>query len=621
MYGYWGKLLRVNLSELSYQIEHIPEEVIFKFVGGGALGAHYLIKEVPAGVDPLSIENKVIFAVGAMQAINVPGNAKWSIMTISPLTGTFADSAGTGRLAMSFKKCGYDAMIIEGRADKPIYLYLHDDGVEFRSASNIWGQFTRETSEMIKEELGNKRINALNIGPAGEKMHPIACVTCDGHSFAGREGVGAVMGSKNLKAVACWGSREVPVYDKENADRVCRELFKLIHTNGAGQRQFGTTGSVSKLEAMGNLPIKYWRGEAFAFQATKISAPYYNELLNVKPRPCENCPVGCHRHIDVMLDNGEHLDCNGPEYETLGMFGSNCMVSDLLAVCKANDLCNQYGIDTVSAGAYVAFLMECYEYGWITDNDIGGIQLLWGNGEAMLDILERIIHLDGIGEIFKRGIKGAASLIGHEADKIIVQVKNSDYAAHDGRVAYAMGLNYATGTRGACHMRGANLGWVTGRTIPELDLCDPVDPHNPETSPLCCRLAQITSALLNNLTLCYFMVGNGFSLSKQAEVFNLICGTQLDPKELCLTAERGHILQRLIGNRNGYRRKDDTIPEKMKISALVGPRKGLAFTDEMFNKMLDAYYSLFGYDSNGVPTKECLLSLDLAEYLDYIPQT
>ncbi|NCB17723.1 MAG: hypothetical protein EOM65_16315, partial [Synergistales bacterium] len=287
--------------------EDIPEKVFDLLLGGSGLGAKILLEETPAKVDPLSPENKLIFAVGAFQGVNFPGNGKWSVITKGPLTGTFLESAGTGHWAPYFKKCGYDAVVFEGKASSPVYVVIRDDSVEFRDAAFLWGKDTVETGVLIKEDLGDKRINALNIGPSGEILNPIACVTCDGHSFAGRGGAGAVMGSKNLKAVAAWGTKEVPVYDREKASEYAKEIFKLLHEQGEGFRNHGTPTVMVPLEEIGDVPIKYWRGDENKHGAYLLGAPRYTEYLNVKPLPCINCPVGCHRHIHFEYPDGTVL--------------------------------------------------------------------------------------------------------------------------------------------------------------------------------------------------------------------------------------------------------------------------------------------------------------------------
>jgi len=622
MLGYWGKLLRVNLSTGKTSVETIPDETLRNFFGGPGLGAEILLREVPPMCDPLSEDNKLVFTIGAMQAVNAPGSAKWMVNTISPLTNCFCDSAGAGRWASHLKKSGYEALVIEGKSEKPVYLYIHDDEVEIRDASELWGLDTHETGVKIKEMIGNRRINALNIGPAGEMMHPIANITCDGHSFAGRGGTGAVMGSKKLKAIAAWGTKKVEVFDREGAEAFSKELFKLCYDGGARQRAFGTSGTAVGVEESGRLPVRYWRGEKFEGSIKKMCGPYMNEMLNVKPLPCENCPIGCHRHIDVDMPWGEHLNTNGPEYECIGLQGSNVMVDDLYYISKANDLTNLAGIDNISAGAWVGFLMECYEYGWLTDEDFDGRSLKWGDGEALVYATEKICKLEGIGKIFKGGIKGAAKEVGREADKIIVHSKNLDYAAHDPRVALPMMISYATLSRGACHVRSGAIQYGAGNGYPDYGLeFSMADRFNIEKAGIAAKIAQDSSSVTNCVAICVFLAGAGFSPRNQMKMFKFLTGEDYDFDHFIHVGERANNIERAINCRQGIRRKDDFLPEKMKIPALVGGRAGNpAYTDEMFQAALDKYYEARGWTKDGVPTPETFRRIGLEDYIRYIPQ-
>lgn len=619
MYGYWGKLLRIDLTNQTYQSEDIPEELFRKYIGGAALGAKILLEETPAKVDPLSPENKLIFAVGPLQGVNFPGNGKWSVITKGPITSTFLDSAGTGHWAPYFKKTGYDLVVIEGKAAKPVYLYIHDNGVDFKDASALWGKDTVETGELIKAELGDKRINALNIGPAGEIMNPVACITCDGHSFAGRGGAGAVMGSKNLKALAVWGTKAVPIKDKAKADELSKELFKVLRKNGAGFRDHGTPTVMMPFEEMGDAPIKYWRGDVWHKGAATIGAPHYTEFLKVKPLPCINCPLGCHRHIHLDLPSGGKLVGNGPEYETLGLMGSNLLMEDLPAICQANDLCNRAGVDTVSTGAYIGFLMECYEAGWLTPEQTGGKAIRWGDGETLVELTRQIIKQEGLGELFKNGIRGAAAAVGHEAKKIIVEVKGLDYPAHDPRAVFGLGVNYATSPRGACHERGNPQASALGLFYPELDMEGPPDRFAEDQAGYCAYIYQSTSLVYNALTLCKFMVGAaGLTLTEICAGVEAITGWDFEPKELFKCGERAYLLQRLVNVRDGIRRRDDTMPAKMGLKALVGGRADKSPLPS-FEKALDDYYKLRGLDERGIPTVAKLKELGMEEFIQFVP--
>ena len=615
MFGYWQKLLRVDLSKSSYKVEEIDEKSIRLLLGGAALAAKYILEELPPKIDPLSSQNKIIFAIGFMQAVNYPGNAKWSVVTKSPLTGTFMDSAGTGAWAPQLKKAGYDMLIIEGKAPEPTYLYINDDKVEFRSAAKIWGKDSIGTGEAIKEELGDKRINTLNIGPAGEILNPIACVTCDGHSFAGRGGAGAVMGSKNLKAVAVWGTKQTPVAEEDKAKEHAKELFKALHETAKGGG--GTPDVMVPLEALGDVPIRYWRGDVWHEGAKMIGTPRYTEFLNVKPLPCQNCPVGCHRHIHLKLGDGSVLEGNGPEYETLGMFGSGLCIDDLAAIALANDKCNRAGVDTISVGSFIGFLIESYESGFISAEEIGMIPR-WSDSATLQFLVDKILKLEGVGKLFRKGIRGAVEHIGKDSAALAVEVKNLDQPAHDPRAVYGLAVNYATSPRGACHERGNPQASALGLFYPDCEMDAPPERFSDDHAGYCAYVYQNTSMLFNNLTICKFMINNGgLTISDIAKELEYTTGIKYSNMDLLETSKRGMALQRLINVRDGITKSDDTLPPKMRQAAIVGGRAGKAPLN--FDSMLKDYYALRGWDDSGIPTKDSLEKLGLEDFIKYLP--
>jgi aldehyde:ferredoxin oxidoreductase len=625
--GYWGKVLRVNLTNKSYQVENVDESVWEKFIGGSGYGAKVLIEETQPKVDPLSEENKIVFGVGLWQAVKAPGSAKWSVVTKSPLTKTYLDCAGAGHWAPLFKKAGYDALIIEGKSEKPVYININDDKVEFKDAAHIWGKDTIKTTEFIKEELNNKRVSILNIGPAGEIMNPIACITCDGHSFAGRGGAGAVMGSKNLKAIATFGTKEVLVFNPDKAKELAKKVFKFISDNVGGHGEtYGTTQCVGPNEKSGDLPMKYWTQDTWP-EVEKISTPRYNEVLSVKPHFCANCPVGCHRHIQVKEPKKWALEGNGPEYETLATMGGSYLCSDLAAICKANDICNRMGVDTISAGAWICFLAECWEKGLINEKDTDGIEIKWGNGEVLVELTEKITKLEGIASWFKNGIVGAAEKIGPETKDIIVQVKNLDYPAHDPQVknldypahdprfSAALGVNYATSTRGACHVRGPVFDSMH-LFYPNIFKGDFAE-DNEENIPKRTFMVQNINGFYNQVSLCCFMGPfGGMKIEDVIDIINAVTGWNWSQEDLMEAGSRAFTLERLINVRDGFDRKSDTLPKKMTIAAKTGGRAGRI--SPSFESNLEKYYEIRGWDQQGHPTKETMKNLGLEEYIEYI---
>lgn len=615
MYGYWKTILRINLTDHTYSTETLDEKYLKLLLGGAALGAKILLDEVKPKIDPLSPENKIIFSPGFMQSVNFPGNAKWTVVTKGPLTGSFLDSAGTGAWAPQLKKAGYDVLVVEGKSENPVYIFINDDKVEFRDASSIWGKDTIETSKIIKEELGDKRINAINIGPSGENLNPIACISCDGHSFAGRGGAGAIMGSKNLKAIAVWGTKQVPVADLEGSQVLAKELFIRLHETAKGGG--GTPDVMVPLEELGDVPIKYWRGDVWHHGAKMIGTPRYTELLNVKPLPCQNCPVGCHRHINLKLKDGSILDGNGPEYETLGMLGASLLLDDLEAIAVANDRANRSGIDTVSLGSYIGFVIECYEAGFLSAEEIGMVPR-WNDEETLLYLEDKISRLEGVGSLFRKGIRGAVEIIGQESAGIAVEVKNLDLPAHDPRAVYGLAVNYATSPRGACHERGNPQASALGLFYPDCDMDSPPERFDEDSAGYCAYVYQNTSMLFNNLTMCKFMVNNGgLTVTEIGKELKVSTGLDYTNRDLLKTSERGIALQRLINVRDGMSRKDDTLPPKMLQAAVIGGRAGKS--PAAFEKMLDDYYKLRGWDENGIPTAKTLEELGLEDYIPMLP--
>jgi len=472
-----------------------------------------------------------------------------------------------------------------------------------------------ETGLAIKEELGDKRINTLNIGPAGEILSPIACVTCDGHSFAGRGGAGAVMGSKNLKAVAVWGTKQVPVAEEVKAKEHAKELFQALLETAKGGG--GTPDVMVPLEALGDVPIRYWRGDVWHEGAKMIGTPRYTEFLNVKPLPCQNCPVGCHRHIHLTLPDGSILDGNGPEYETLGMFGSGLCIDDLSAIAVANDKCNRAGVDTISVGSFIGFLIECYESGFISAQEIGMVPR-WSDPATLQFLADKILKLEGVGKLFRKGIRGAAEIIGKDSASIAVEVKGLDQPAHDPRAVYGLAVNYATSPRGACHERGNPQASALGLFYPDCEMEAPPERFSDDEAGYCAFIYQNTSMLFNNLTICKFMINNGgLTISDIAKELEYATGIKYSNMELLECAKRGFALQRLINVRDGIRKADDTLPPKMRQASVVGGRAGKAPVN--FDKMLKDYYALRGWDESGIPTKESLKKLGLEDYIKYLP--
>lgn len=611
--GYWQKTLRVNLTTGDIRVETIEEKDLKAFIGGAGLGAEILRREIPEKIDPLSPENLVIFATGPFQGPSVPGGAKFSIVGISPQTGTYADTAAGANWGPSIKDAGYDILILEGKSPKPVYLQIIDDDVQIKDAAAIWGKDTVESIDAIVKETGDDKLSVATIGPAGERLVAIACIAVDKHSFAGRCGLGAVMGSKNIKAVAVRGTKTVPVADPGKMKQLIKKHQKQIYDTTVENefRTHGTPGLCETAEGLGDMPIKYWEQDTWPEGAKKLGAPNYTEQLNAKPLPCKYCPIGCHRKVSITSPEKYRYEGIGPEYETLGLMGTNLLIDDPKVVTIANDIANRMGLDTISVGAMVGFAVECFEKGWLTTDDTDGFELKWGDAETLLKMTELIGLGEGVGELFAEGTLAAAKKIHPDAADEVVHCKGLDFPAHDPRSCISLAPTYATGTRGACHFRGpcedVEMG---GFFMPEVGINEgDVKFFEKKNQALVASKCQDLGVLCNSLVLCLFMVDGGdWSLTDLTELFNAVTGWDISVKELILTGERGFTVQRLNNLRDGFNAANDVMPKKMRKIAKEGFRAGKEIP---FEAIMQEYYALRGWDSNGAPSDETLKRLGL----------
>lgn len=613
--GYYQKMLRIDLTARRATVDSIPEEDLKKFIGGAGLGAEILRRELPAKLPAYDPRNKVIFSTGPFQGPPIAGGAKFGIVGISPVTGTFADTAGGADWGPALKDAGYDLLIVEGAADIPVYLRIVDDQVRFEKASHFWGKDAYDAIDGIHRETGDRKLSIAAIGPAGEKRVAIACVVIDKHSFAGRCGLGAVMGAKNLKAIAIRGTRKAPLHSPDRAKALMQKLSQdiLEEVKKNGFREHGTPNLCVTAEGLGDMPIKYWAGDVWPEGAKSLGAPNYTEVLNAKPYPCKFCPVGCHRNIAITEPQEYALEAVGPEYETLGMMGTNLLIDDPKAVSRANDIANRLGIDTISAGAMVGFAMECFERGWITDRDTGGVEMKWGDSRALISLVNQIGNREGFGALFAEGTLKAAAKIGRGAEDIVVHSKGLDFPAHDPRACISLAPTYATGTRGACHFRGGcedvEMG---GFYIPEVGIQPGmVKFFERENQAMLAAKCQDFFALLNSLVLCAFMPdGGAMPFAGMRDLFNAITGWNYSCEDLMAAGERIFTVQRLINIRDGYDGRTDALPKKMFQPAREGFRAGKT---PPLKELLDDYYKNREWDEKGRPVAELLKKLGLEE--------
>lgn len=607
MKGYTGKIARVDLSSSSYESQKLDENIARKYLGGRGLGTKILYDELRAGIDPFSPENIIIFATGPLTGTRTPSSGRHFVISKSPATGgiTFTSSGGTW--AAEMKKAGYDAIIVKGKAKKPAYLWIKDDNVELRDASSFWGKFVSEVDDGIRGET-DKEAKVLTIGPAGEKKSFIAAVINEKYRAAGRTGLGAVMGSKNLKAIAVKGEKDVEVADGIGLARAVNKAMKKISESGVtkeggGLNAYGTAVLTNIMNASGIYPTRNFQSGTFA-DAEKISGERMAETILKEKTACFECPMECGRWVKV--ESGKYAGVEGEslEYETSWAFGGQCGVNDLNALARANYLCNEFGMDTISAGSTIGFAMELMDRGIITKDKVG-LNLVFGNDESMIEMIELMGKREGFGEVLADGTRVAARKIGKGSEYYAMQVKGLELPAYDPRGVFGLGLNFATANRGGCHVSGYTIAAeILGVPLK----ADPFDSSEKKVDLTI--LFQNLTASVDSSSNCLFLT---FALGAEdyTDMIKYAVGWKdYSIEEFLSTGERIFALERLFNRREGFGRKDDKLPERLlKEPSPEGAPKGQVHPLE---KMLDMYYSKRGYGKDGHPEAKTLKKLGLA---------
>jgi len=620
MKGVWNKLLRVDLSTNQITREDIPDEVFENFIGGGGLGSYILYKEVTGDVRAFDPENRLIFATGAFQGNAQTGAAKWMISSKSPAMDMNAISAITASLGYELKAAGYDALIMQGKAEKPVYIWIHDDDVEIRDASHLWGKDAYETDDILLEQLG-KGFEIACIGQAAERLSLISCIATQKHSFAGRGGLGAVMGSKNLKAVSAHGTKKVEYADPDKLEEINSAVAKKLNENAAARephmniKTHGTAIVSTPFLNLGNAPVKNWQLGMFESGRKSMSTPTFTETLNAKPWPCKFCVMGCHRRIDIK-EGPYKMKGAGPEYENYAMMGFDLMIDDLEAVSYANDLANRYTLDTISLGGTLAWAFECYEKGVLTKEDTYGIELTWGNGDALVEMTKKIgLREEGLGWLLGEGSKIASEKTGKGSEAWAVQMKGLEIPAHDPRAAFVAGLNYCTSASSGPHHERGNPQhiWVAHVRIPEFGVSDPIQEKERwswDKAPERTMAFQDYAEIVNSLVHCKFMVFDGFSMTDLLDTWNAATGLNWSMDEFRKAGERIFNLNKLLNIRYGKTKADDlAFPKRLMEPKPDGAAAGVI--PEGIDQVVEEYYEKRGWDSEGVPTKEKLAELGL----------
>lgn len=594
MFGYMGKLLRINLTTGNIKVEDLDFELAKKYVGGRGLGTKILFDEIDPKICALSPENKIIFINGPMTGTPTPTGGRYMVVTKSPLSGTIASSNSGGTWGARLKYAGYDGIIVEGKATNPVYIKIDEDKVEIKDAAHLWGKLVGETTDILKE---NSKTNILCIGPAGEKLSKMAAIMNDKDRAAGRSGVGAVMGSKNLKAIQVTGNLKVSLFDKEKVKEVVKDANLKIKENpvtGQGLPTYGTAVLVNVINANGIFPTNNFQEGVFA-NAEDISGETLAEKYLVRKDPCHRCTIGCGRYTKT-----DKVEGGGPEYETIWAFGADCGVKNLENIIEANWWCNQLGIDTISTGATLAAAMELKQIGLLDDVDFEGHSLEFGNDEAIVYWTKKIGNREGFGDKMADGSYRLCDSYGR-AD-LSMSVKKLEIPAYDPRGVQGHGLNYATSNRGGCHVRGYMISpEILGlpQKLERLDLKD---------KPFWVKTFQDLTAYIDSSGLCLF---TSFALGadEYAEIYNSIIGTNWTGTDILKAGERIYNLEKQFNIAAGILPEEDTLPKRLlEVPMPSGPTEGHI---HHLDQLLPEYYSLRGWDKFGIPTKEKIKELEL----------
>ena len=600
MSAWRGQILRVNLTRGTTKTEPLDPKLARAYIGGRGLGTKLLTDEIDPKLDPLAPNNKLIIATGPLTGTGASTGGRYMVITKSPLTGAIACSNSGGYFGPEVKFCGYDFLILEGRAKEPVYLWLNNGSVEIRPAGKLWGKTTHEAEDQLKAET-HPEAKVCSIGPAGEKLAFTACIMNDKHRAAGRSGVGAVMGSKHVKAIVAKGSQSVTVArprDFMAASLAVVNKLKASPVTGEGLPKYGTPILVNVINAHGFLPTRNFQQGQFE-GAEQVSGETIADTILVKNKGCFACTIACSRVSEVK--EGKYRGAGeGPEYESDWALGISTGVSDLAAVTKANYLCNELGMDTIEAGVAVATSMELYERGYIPAGDVAR-PLRFGDAEALVWLIEEMGHRRGFGELAAQGGYRVAERYGHP--ELFMGVKKQAFPAYDGRGAQGMALGYATSNRGACHLRGYTI------SVEVFGIPKKMDPFLTEGKAEVSKLFQDVTAFVDSVGMCLFTTF-GIGAEDIAPLLEAATGAGYTLEECLKIGERVWNLERLFNLKAGLSGKDDTLPPRILHEGIPeGPAKGMV---GKLHEMLPEYYKLRGWDGAGVPTKAKLKELALA---------
>jgi len=624
--GYTGQILHVNLTQGTFQIEQPPEDFYRKYMGGSAFGLYYILREVPVGIDPLSSENILTLMLSVMTGAPVSGQSRLNVNAKSPMTDGIGDSQSGGYFPAELKFAGFDGIVVRGRSPSPVYLTIHNGKPELHDASHLMGKVTGEVESILKAELGDPKIQILQCGPGAEAGVRFSTMISMSNRNNGRTGMGLVMASKNLKAIAVRGTQRISTANPKAVTELAKTGAKWLPDNADvdGLGKYGTAVVVMPQNMLGSLPTRNYTEGQFEFCEDISGEKMYDTVLKER-ETCYACVVRCKRVVEIK-DGKYPVDpvYGGPEYETLATFGSYCGIRDLAAICKANEICNMYGVDTISAGATIAFAIECFQRGIIGLEQTGGLQLTYGDPDGMLEVLRQIAtHTGALGPILSEGSARAAKVWGPAAEECLVTVKNEEAPAHMPQSKKSLALIYAVNPFGADH-QSSEHDWMYEEGCPPLylerlekiGLTQPPAPGS--FGPEKVKFGAYTQwfySMLDTLELCQFVYGPAWCLYGPDEIARLVSavtGWDVTVQELMDVGRRRLNMLRAFNAREGFSRKDDRLPKKFfKPLVGTGPTADVAIDPGEFETALDQYYDLNGWTQGGLPTQNTLTALGL----------
>ncbi|MBU1416894.1 MAG: aldehyde ferredoxin oxidoreductase family protein [Proteobacteria bacterium] len=615
MNGYFGKALQVDLETGATSVLTVPEEWYQDYIGGEGVGVRLFFEHFNWNSAPRDEDSPIILASGPLTGTNAPCSGRTCVVYRSPSTGTLGLSNVGGRLGKEIRKAGWDFLVILGRSKHPVVLNIDNDQAELLDGSDLWGKNVPETDQAVKDRIGKEGVQVACIGPAGENQVLYASLMTDKERAAGRGGIGALMGMKKIKAIAVRGDNKMPVSSPEKLKEVAaatRNEMLSEHFIKEALKPFGTPSFYDSMSSLGLLPTKNWQRTSYPESIETMGMEAYHKTLEVKPYACSNCPIGCGRHTTIKEGPYAGDKGGGPEFETMGAFGSKCLIKDISVVAKASHLCNNLGLDTISTGQTIATAMEWYENGILTSEQTDGIDLSWGNGEAVLETVRKIATRDGLGNLLADGVKRAAKKLGNGADHAAMHVKGLEMSSCGVRASKGEAISFAVSPRGGDHLRPyASTIDAFGYRDVELGITEEVD-YLEDGNKSWVKPLQELSMATNMLGVCLFgSITLGVKPESWARLLSTVTGKPISGPELLKAAERVLNMERMINAKLGFNRKNDTLPKRLLTEPAPDSRGKGQVVD--LDKVLDSYYHSMGWEiTTGLPKSETLEKLNLS---------